>query len=179
MSIFSNILNNKAAIFDLVKDPRIRELVTRREFRLTQEYLHEEFLGRLADEELTDLGLKIGEGFAELSGKVKKRLLPFAIPFSARFSIHSIDFSHKRKVVHLKLEELKPLDVDSLTKKLVEQIAFLSFDQGLVTLDLAKVPRLAELFGYNVKGIRPFDFVVLKDLALNPGEVVGRVGVIL
>lgn len=179
MSIFSAFLSNKTAVLDLIKDPRLHDLVTKREFRLTEEYLHREFLAKVTDEELTGLNLSIGEGHAELSGKVKKRLLPFPIPFSARFSIHSTDFSHKGKVVRLKLEEVKPIDLDSLTKKLVEQVPFLTYEGGLVSLDLERVPRLAELFGYQVKGIRPFDFVVLKDLVLSPGEVVGKVGVIL
>ena len=179
MSIFSKLFEKKDEIADLVKDHRLRDLILKREFRLTEEYLHDEIFSKLCDEELTDLAFVVREGSAQLSGKVKKRILPFAIPFSATFSIHSMTFTQKKKVVNLKLEELKPLDVDAMTRKLVEKIPFLSFADGLVTLDLARVPRLAELFGYTVKGVKPFDFVVLKDIAFCPGEVVGKVGVIL
>lgn len=179
MTFFSKMFEKKDEIVDLIKDPRLRDLIVRREFRLTEEYLHEEVFSKLCDEELTDIAFVVGDGSAQLSGKVKKRLLPFAIHFSARFSIHSVVFSHKKRVVNLKLEELKPLDMDALTRKLVEKIPFLSYADGLVTLDLARVPRLAELFSYEVRGMKPFDFVVLKDVAFCPGEVVGKLGVIL
>jgi hypothetical protein len=81
--------------------------------------------------------------------------------------------------VHLRLEELKPFSLDSLTKKLVEKVPFLSFDDGLVTVHLVKVPRLTRLLTSQVKGFRPFDHVVLKELHFHEGEVVGRVGVLL
>ncbi|SNB47700.1 hypothetical protein [Geobacter sp. DSM 9736] len=177
MSIFSNLLNKKDALFELVKDPLIRDLVTKREFRLTEEYLRQELLGRLKHEDVTDLDFRVGEGFAELSGKVRKRPLPFSIPFSARFSIHSFNFSQSGKVVHLKLEEVKPFDLESLNRKLVENIPFLSYEKGLLSLDLTKVPRLAELLDYRVSSFRPLDAVILKDLSFCPGEVVGKIGV--
>lgn len=179
MSIFSALLGKKDEILDLVKDPRVKDLIVRREFRLTEEYLYEEVFDKLRDEELTEIALTVGDGYAELAGRVKKRMLPFAIPFSARFSIHSVVFSQHKRVVNLKLEELKPLDVDALTKKLVEKVPFLSYADGLVTLDLTRVPRLADLFSYQVKGVRPLDFVVLKDVAFCPGAVVGKLGVVL
>ena len=177
MSIFDRFKN--PALLELVKDQRLKELITRREFRLTEEYLHREILSKAVDDELTELSLKLGAGFAELTGRVKKRLVPFAIPFSARFSLHSIDFTRRGKVVHLRLEELKPLDLDWLTKKLVQNIPFVSYGDGLVTLDLTQVPRLAEFYEYQVKGVRPSDFVVLKELLFCEGELVGRVGLIL
>ena len=49
----------------------------------------------------------------------------------------------------------------------------------LISRDLTRVPRLAELFAYRVKGINPWDFIALKELSLNEGEIVGRVGVVL
>ena len=177
MSIFDRFKN--PALLELVKDQRLKELITRREFRVTEEYLHREFLSKAMDDELTELALKLGAGFAELTGRVKKRLVPFAIPFSARFSLHSIDFTRQGKVVHLRLEELKPLDLDWLTRKLVQNIPFASYGDGLVTLDLTRVPRLAEFYGYQVKGVRPSDFVVIKELLFCEGELVGRVGLIL
>lgn len=177
MSIFDKL--KSTALLELVRDPRLKELVTKREFRLSQEELHREFATRAADEELQELALTVVEGFLEVSGRVKKRLIPFAIPFSARFSLHSIDFSPHNKAIHLRLEEMKPLDLDSLTKKVVEKVPFLSFADGLVTVHLAKVPRLAGLFACQVHGFRPFDHIVLKELRFHEGEVVGRVGVML
>ncbi|HEY6873339.1 MAG TPA: hypothetical protein VI298_11505 [Geobacteraceae bacterium] len=177
MSIFEKL--KSTAFLELVRDPRLKELVTRREFRVSQEELHREFASRAADEELQELALAVGEGFLEVSGRVKKRLIPFAIPFSARFSLHSLDFSPHNKAVHLRLEDMKPFDVESLTKKAVEKVPFLSFADGLVTVHLAKVPRLAGLFACQVHGFRPFDHIVLKELRFHEGEVVGRVGVML
>ena len=97
-------------------------------------------------------------------------MLPFAIPFSARFSLHSLDFSPHIKTVHLRLDEVKPFEVDSLTRKLVEKVPFLSFDNGLVTIHLEKVPRLAALLDSQVRGFRPFDHIVLKKLNSMPGR---------
>ena len=178
MSIFDTMKG--AALLKLVRDPRLRDLLLKREFRLSQEELHREFVKQTAgEEELHDVALTVGDGFLELSGRVKKRLLPFAIPFLARFSLHSLEFSPRSKAVRLKLEELKPFELDVLTKKLVEKIPFLSFADGLVTLHLAKVPRLTGLLNSQVRGFRPFDHIVLKDLSFREGEVVGRVGVML
>jgi hypothetical protein len=165
---------------EMMKDPRLRELVTRREFSISREELQQELLSQTADEEgLQDLTVQVGDGFLEISGRVKKRMLPFAIPFSARFSLHSLEFSPRSKTVHLKLEELKPFEVDSLTKKLVEKLPFLSFADGLVTIQLEKVPRLAGLFGCRIGSFRPFDHIVLKQLNFMEGEVTGKIGVLL
>lgn len=178
MSIFDKL--KSTALLELIRDPQLRDLLTKREFRISQEQLQREFVSQTAHEqELEDLALIVGEGFLEISGRVKKRPLPFAIPFSARFSLHSLEFSVRSKTVHLKLEELKPFSLDSLTKKLVEKVPFLSFADGLVTVHLIKTPRLARLLTCQVKGFRPFDHIVLKDLRFHDGEVVGRVGVLL
>jgi hypothetical protein len=178
MSIFATL--KSSALLELIKDPRLRDLLTRREFRLSQEDLNRELLDQTAgEEELLELALAVGDGFLELTGRVKKRPLPFAIPFSARFSLHSLEFSVRSKAVYLRLEELKPFSLDTLTKKLVEKVPFLSFTDGLVTVDLARVPRLAGLLACQVKGFRPFDHIVLKELSFREGEVVGRVGVLL
>lgn len=178
MSIFDTL--KSAALLELVQDPRLRQLLTKREFRLSQEELHHEFLKQVAGEEsLQEPALTVGEGFLEISGRVKKRLLPFAIPFSARFSLHSLEFSPRSKAVHLRLDELKPFESDTLTQKLVAKVPFLSFDDGLVTVHLARVPRLAGLFACQIKGFRPFDHIVLKELDFREGEVVGRVGLLL
>ncbi len=178
MSIFDKL--KQTALLELVQDPRLKQLLTRREFRLSQEELRHEFAKQAAgEEELHDLALTVGEGFLEVSGRVKKRLLPFAIPFSARFSLHSLEFSPRSKAVHLRLEEVKPFEVDSLTKKLVTKVPFLSFADGLVTVHLSRVPRLTGLLSCQIKGFRPFDHIVLKELSFREGEVVGRVGVLL
>jgi hypothetical protein len=177
MSFFSSLKTK--AVLELISDPRLKELVTRREFRVSEEELRQELVTRVSDEGIQDLAVSVGEGFLEISGKIKKRLLPFAIPFSARFSLHSLEFSPRNKAVHLKLEELKPLDLDWLTKRLVGKIPFLSSADGLITLHLVKIPRLTGLLTCQVKGFRPFDHIVLKELSFHPGEVVGRVGVML
>jgi len=44
---------------------------------------------------------------------------------------------------------------------------------------MTRVPKLAELFAYRVKGISAWDFITLKELSLKDGEIVGRVGVVL
>lgn len=177
MGIFDKL--KSVPFLDLIQDQRLKELVTRREFRLSEEYLHREFLSRAEDAELTELGLKLEEGFATLSGKLKKAPLPFAIPFAARFAVHSVDFSGRGKLVHLKLEEVKPLDLDWVTRKLVGKVPFLSYADRLLACDLTKVPRLAELFACRVRGFYPADYLVLKELSLRKGEVVGRLGLCL
>ncbi len=178
MTVFETLKNSP--FVELVRDPRLRDLVTKREFRLSQEELQGEMAAQMAGEEsLQELAITVGEGFLELSGRARKRPLPFAIPFSARFSLHSLEFSPRSKAVHLRLEEVRPFEIDALSKKLVEKVPFLSFADGLVTLHLARVPRLAGLLDYHVRGFRPFDHIVLKELVLSPGEVVGREGVLL
>jgi hypothetical protein len=178
MSIFDKLKGS--ALLELVRDPRLHELVTKREFRVGQEELQHELLKQAAgEEELQELAVTIGEGHLELAGKVKKRMLPFAIPFTARFSLHSLDFSPHTKAVHLRLDEVTPFEIDALTRKLVEKVPFLTFNNGLVTVHLGKVPRLAALLNSQVRGFRPFDHIVLKELHFHPGAVVGRVGVLL
>jgi hypothetical protein len=178
MSIFDKL--KSSALLELARDPRLKELVTKREFRVGQEELQLELLKQAAgEEELQELSVTVGEGYLELSGKVKKRMLPFAIPFAARFSLHSLDFTPHTKSVHLRLDEVKPFEVDTLTRKLVGKVPFLSFDNGLVTVHLGKVPRLAPLLNTQVRGFRPFDHIVLKELHFHDGEVVGRIGVLL
>ena len=178
MTIFEKI--KSSPLLELARDPRFRDLLTKREFRLDAEALRREIIDQVgAEEELQELNLTVGAGFLEFSGRVKKRPLPFSIPFSARFSLHSLDFSPRSKVVRLRLDEMKPFEADSLTKKLVAKVPFLSFDDGLVTVHLAKVPRLVRLLACQVGSVRPFDHIVLKELEFTPGEVVGRVGVLL
>ena len=177
MSIFDRIKN--PALAELAKDQNLKDLLMRREFRITREYLQREFLGIALDDEMPELSIALFDGYGEITGKMKKRLLPFAIPFSATFRLQGMEFPSARKCVLLKLEQVGPVDIDWLTRKVVKGIPFLSCSGDLVTCDLTKVPRLSALFGYRVKGISPWDFLTLKELNLREGEIVGRVGVVL
>lgn len=177
MSIFDRLRN--PALLDLVRDQRLKELVTRREFRVTEEYCHREFVSRAEDDEVRKLSLKFGDGYGEIAGEVKKRLVPFAIPFSARFALQGIEFGPGAKKVHLRVEKVKPLDLDWVTARLVNRVPFLTYGDGVVSCDLTRVPRLADLFAYQVKGVRPSDFLAIRELAFREGEIVGRVGFLL
>jgi hypothetical protein len=164
----------------LVKDQNLKDLLVRREFRITQEYLQREFFDPAVDEEILELSIRLLDGYGEICGKMKKRLLPFAIPFSATFTVQSVEFSGTRKSVLLKLEKVEPIDLEWLNKKILGRVPFLScIGSDLIHCDLNKVPRLAELFAYRVKGINPWDYITLKELSLKEGEVAGRVGVVL
>jgi hypothetical protein len=167
------------ALKEFMKDQRLRELITRREFRISEEYLYREFVSGAGDEELQELSLTLHDGYGEISGTVKKRLIPMAIPFTARFSVRSVVFSALEKKVHLAMDEVKPLDLDWVTRRVVERVPFLSWEGGRVICDLEKVPRLGELLSRRIGSLRASDFVTLKELSFRPGEIVGRVGVVL
>jgi len=170
---------NDPAFLDLVKEQNLKDLLIRREFRVTESYLQREILDKAIDDEILELNIALFDGYGEISGKMKKRLLPFAIPFSATFTIQGMEFSAARKCVFLKLAQVAPIDLDWLTRKVVERIPFLSCMGDLISCDLTRVPRLAELFAYRVKGISIWDFVTLKELGFKRGEIAGRVGVVL
>jgi hypothetical protein len=167
------------ALAELVKEQSLKDLLVKREFHISQSYLQREFFSRAVDPELPELAIRLGEGVGEITGKFKKRLVPFAIPFSATFTIQGVEFTATRKVVTLKLEQVGPIDLDWLTRKVVQRIPSLTMVGDLMACDLSKVPRLAELFGYRVKGINPWDFITLKELAFRDGEITGKVGVVL
>ncbi|WP_224983553.1 hypothetical protein [Geomonas agri] len=170
---------NDPAFMGLVQEQSLKDLLLRREFRITQEYLQREFLDKAVDDELVEFKLAIENGYCELSGRLKKRLVPFAIPFSASFTIEGIEFSATRKCVFLKHGPVTPLDLDWLTRKVVQRIPSLSMMGDLLVCDLNQVPRLAELFAHRVKGISIWDYITLKELWLKRGELGGRVGVVL
>lgn len=170
---------NDPSFMELVQQQDLKDLLTRREFRIPQSYLKREILSRAIDDEVPELDIKLCDGYGELSGKVKKRLIPFAIPFSATFTIQGIEFSEVRKCVFIRLDRVEPVDLDWLNRKVVERIPFLSVMGELVVCDLARVPRLAELFAYRVKGINVWDRVVLREMRIVEGEIVGRVGVVI
>jgi hypothetical protein len=167
------------ALAELVKEQSLKDLLIRREFRLSEPYLQREFVSKALDDELLELSLSLFDGYGQISGKVKKRLIPFPISFSARFTIQAMEFSSARKVVFLKLDQVAPIDLDWLTKKVVQRIPYIEYVGDMIACDLAQVPRLAELFAHRVKGISPWDFITLKELSLKDGEIVGRVGVVL
>lgn len=167
------------AMQELVKEQNLKDLLLKREFRFSQGYLQREFMSRAMDDEIPEFNIALFDGYGELNGKMKKRLIPFAINFSATFTIQGLEFSAARKSVQLKLEQVAPIDIDWLTRKVVQRIPFLSCNGNLITCDLNQVPRLAEIFAYRVKGFSPWDFVTIKELSLKEGEVVGRVGVVL
>lgn len=170
---------NDPAFMGLVQEQSLRDLLVRREFRITEEYLQREFMKKALDDELVEFNLTIGDGYGELSGRLKKRLVPFAIPFSVSFTIEGLEFSAARKCVFLKLGPVAPLDLEWLTRKVVERIPFMSLSGDMLVCDLNRVPRLAELFAQRVKGISIWDYITLKELWLKRGEIGGRVGVVL
>ena len=178
---FTEKINEKIknpALAELVKEQSLKDLLTKRAFHLSQGYLQREFLNRALDDEIVEFSLSLCDGYGEISGKMKKRLLP-ALPFSATFTLHGMEFSSARKCVLLKLEKVGPIDLDWLTRKVVQRIPFLSCSGDLITCDLTRVPRLAELFAYRIKGLNVWDIITLKELSLKDGEIVGRVGVVL
>lgn len=184
MSIFDRIGTVKdrlknPALAELVKEQSLKDLMLKREFHIPESYLQREFVGKALDDELLELSLAIYNGYGEIRGKIKKRLIPFPISFSARFVIQGVEFSAARKAVYLKLEQVEPIDIDWLTKKVVERIPFLNCFGDLIACDLTRVPRLAELFAYRVKGLSVWDFITLKELSLKDGQIVGKVGVVI
>lgn len=177
MRILDRLKNPSLA--ELIKDQSLKDLLVKREFRITQAYIQREFMCLAIDEELIEIAIGLFDGYGEITGKVKKRLVPFAIPFSATFTLQGLEFTGARKTVFLKIEKVGPIDIEWLTRKMVERVPFLSCVGDMIICDLTKVPRLAELFAYRVKGLNPWDLVTFKELTLKEGELVGRVGVVL
>jgi hypothetical protein len=179
MSIFDRFTKLRHPLLtELIKEQRFRELFTKREFRFTEDYFRRELVPRLEYDEVRGISLVFGDGFGELTGEVKKRLLP-AITFRARFAVARVIFTPKEKQIHLRLDEVHPVDFDWLTRRMVERLPYLTYDSGGIICDLARVPQLTELFAYHVKGVRVSDFLTIKDLELRPGEVAGRLGFVI
>jgi hypothetical protein len=177
MSFFDRFDN--PAFRELLRDQRLKDLLARREFRISEEYVQREFIGRAEDDEVQNLSLRFREGFGELSGQVRKRILPFAVPFSARLAIHGVEFNGMGKRVYLRLEDVRPFDLDWVTRRVVDKVPFLDYRDGLLVCDLKLVPRLDTLLAYRVGGAHLADFVTLRDLAFREGELVGRLGFVL
>ena len=176
MSIFDKLRTPTVA--RLLKEQHLVELVTRREFRCAAGFVRREVTPRLADDEIHGIDILFRDGFAELTGQVKKRLLP-AIHFSARFNVERVACTPWENRVYLGLADVKPVDFGWLTRWLVERLPFLTYVEGAVVCALMGIPRLAELFDYRGKGGRVSDFLTIKELAVRPGKIVGRLGVVL
>lgn len=177
MGIFDKLKN--PALLELIRDQRLKELITRREFRISEEYAHRELVARVEDNEVRKLSLRFREGFAELAGEVKKRFIPFPIPFSVQVALDGIEFTPQDKTVRLRVDRIKPLDLDWVTARVVERSGFLTYRDGIVACDLTKVPHLAPYFDYRVKGVQLADFLAIKELSIREGELVGRLGLCL
>ena len=79
----------------------------------------------------------------------------------------------------LKADQVKPFSLDWVTARIVGRAPFLSWHEGSITCDLTRVPKLAPLFKRELKGIRPLDFVTLREVAFEPGALVGRVKIVI
>jgi hypothetical protein len=176
MTVFARLKN--PAFVQFIREQHLRELFIRKEFRVSEEYVRREFLPCMEDDEVRNLSLSFRAGFAVLSGEVKKRLLP-AISFSARFSVEKVSFNSWEKKIFLRMEEVRPVDFDWLTRRMAERLPFLTYGEGLLVCDLTRVPRLGEMLAYRVRGVRVSDFLTIRELALREGEVAGRLGVVL
>jgi hypothetical protein len=168
----------KTALTAFLRDQRLPELFKSREFRLSEEFLRREFLAQAVDEEITALHFAVHDGYAEIRGAVKKRLMP-QISFSFKLRVAGIEFNAMAKRLHLTIDDIKPLDLEWITRRLVERVPFFSYSAGRISIDLEGVPRLAVPLGYRIKGVRVADYFTIKELQLRPGEVVGRLGVSL
>ncbi len=174
----SDILGN-APLWDFIKDQNLREIITRKEFRVTEEYLNRELVTRVGSDKVKELSLKIYDGHAEVTGKLKQWPMPMSVPFLVRFELLGFEFNRNSRFVRLKVDLARPAGGDFFIGKLAEKIAFLTYEKGIATCDLAKVPLLSGLFGYHLKGTPVIDFVTIKELTLNKGEIVGKLGVSL
>jgi hypothetical protein len=176
MSILHKLKNPVLAAF--LRDQQLPELFRRREFRLTEAFLRREVFSQATDDEILNLDLVVHDGFAEVRGAVKKRFLP-TIPFSFRVRVAGIEFNSLGKRIHLAMEQVKPLDLDWVTRRLVERVPFLVYTEDRIMIDLERIPSLASSLSYRIKGVRVADHFTLRELTLRPGEVVGRLGVTL
>jgi hypothetical protein len=53
----------------------------------------------------------------------------------------------------------------------------LGYADGIISCDLARVPRLAGFFGLEVKGVKVADYLELRELAFEKGAITGRFGI--
>jgi len=177
MKIFDKISNPLLKQF--MQDQNVRDLLTKREFRITEEFFQRELVAGGDDDEVRELEVRFYDGYGEITGKVRKKPLPFDIPFSARLSVQRVDFTTEGKFLLLQVDDVKPFSLDWVTARIVGRVPFLSWQDGVITCDLARIPKLAPMFGAAVKGIRPLDFVTLRDVTFQPGALVGRIKIVI
>lgn len=176
MSLLHKLKNPALAAF--LRDQQLPELFRRREFRLTEAFLRREIFSQATDDEILSLDLAVHDGFAEVRGMVKKRFLP-AIPFSFQVRLAGMEFNALGKRLHLTVDQVKPLDLDWVTRRLVERVPFLAYAEDRIMIDLERIPSLAPSLSYRIRGVRVADYFTLRELSLRPGVVVGRLGLLL
>jgi hypothetical protein len=177
LKIFDKISNPLLKQF--MQDQNLRELFTKREFRISDDFFQREIAPGEEDDDIRELEIRFHDGYGEITGKVRKRPLPFDIAFSARLTVARVEFTPEAKYLVLKAEEVKPFSLNWVTAKIVGRIPFLTWQEGNIICDLARVPKLAPLFRASVKGINPMDFVTLRDVTFQPGALVGRVKIVI
>ncbi len=181
MNIFQKVSDKitNPLLKQFMKDQNLRDLFTKREFRITQELFQRELMAPGEEDDIRELEIRFYEGYGEITGKVRKRPLPFDISFSARLTVQRVDFTPEGKYLVLKADEVKPFSLDWVTARIVGRVPFLSWREGSIICDLARIPKLVPLFGATVKGIHPLNFVTLRDVTFQPGALVGRVKIVL
>ncbi len=177
LKIFNKLSN--PILKQFMQDQNLRDLFMKREFRITEEFFQRELAAGGEDDDIRELEVRFHEGYGEITGKVRKKPLPFDIPFSARLSVQRVEFTPEGKYLVLKADQVKPFSLDWVTARIVGRAPFLSWHEGSITCDLTRVPKLAPLFKRELKGIRPLDFVTLREVAFEPGALVGRVKIVI
>ena len=177
MKIFDKISNPLLKQF--MQDQNVRDLLTKREFRISEELFQRELVAGDEDDGIRELQVRFHDGYGEITGKVRKKPLPFDIPFSARLSVQRVDFTPEGKFLLLQVDDVKPFSLDWVTARIVGRVPFLSWREGIITCNLARIPKLAPMFGAEVKGVRPLDFVTLRDVTFQPGAIVGRIKIVI
>ena len=181
LKIFTKISDKIAnpLLKQFMQDQNLRDLFTKREFRITEDFFQRELISGGDDDDIRELEVRFHDGYGEITGKVRKKPLPFDIPFSARLSVQRVDFTPEGKELVLKVDEVKPFSLNWVTARIVGRVPFLTWQEGSIICDLARIPKLAPLFSASVKGIHPLNFVTLRDVTFQPGALVGRVKVVL
>ncbi len=177
LKIFNKISNPLLRQF--MEEQNLRELFTKREFRITEELFQRELVSTGEEDDIRELEIRFHDGYGEITGKVRKRPLPFDISFSARLTLQRVDFTPEGRYLVLKADEVKPFSLDWVTARIVGRVPFLTWQAGSIICDLARIPKLAPLFGASVKGVHPLDFVTLRDVTFQTGALVGRVKIVL
>ncbi|MFY9140590.1 MAG: YkvA family protein [Thermacetogeniaceae bacterium] len=151
------------------------------------------------DDRLKDVKLYfIDEGLHLCAAVKPHRMLPDVV-VDLRFSLYSFEFTPQAHIFTLKLVEKPELTFPELTNRLyvgilsyifnkaagskraieilrhnLNKTGFLSWDDGLVAIDLDKHPEKEKLFGKRVPiiGVKFFDFVGIEEIMFGEGEVI-------